>query len=54
MAADRFDVARDIDPTFDRAFRGARDAGVEAYAYACRIGPEEIVIDRQVAIVTPP
>jgi sugar fermentation stimulation protein A len=52
-AADRFDVARDIDPAFDRAFRAARGAGVEAYAYACRIAPEEIVIDRQVAIVTP-
>ena len=53
MAADRFDIARDIDPAFDRAFRAARKAGVEAYAYACRIAPEEIVIDRPVTIQTP-
>ena len=53
MAADRFDVARDIDPAFDRAFRAAREAGVETYAYSCRITPDEIGIDRPVAIVTP-
>jgi sugar fermentation stimulation protein A len=53
MAADRFDIARDIDPAFDRAFRAARKAGVETYAYACRIAPEEIVIDRPVTIQTP-
>jgi sugar fermentation stimulation protein A len=53
MAADRFDIARDIDPAFDRAFRAARKAGVEAYAYACRIAPEEIIIDRPVTIQTP-
>lgn len=53
MGADRFDVARDIDPAFDRAFRAAREAGVETYAYSCRITPDEVVIDRPVAIVTP-
>ena len=30
-----------------------RAAGVEAYAYACRIAPNEIVIDRPIPIVTP-
>ncbi len=39
MAAERFDVARDIDPAFDATLRRARAAGVEAYAYACRVAP---------------
>ncbi|QFU16950.1 DNA/RNA nuclease SfsA [Microvirga thermotolerans] len=53
MRASRFDVARDIDPAYDRAFRHALAAGVESYAYVCRITPEEIAIDRPVEIVTP-
>jgi sugar fermentation stimulation protein A len=51
MQAERFDVARDIDPSYDRAFRLALAAGVESYAFTCRITPEEIAIDRQVPIV---
>ena len=53
MNAERFDVARDIDPAYDRAFRHALAAGVESYAYVCRITTEEVVIDRPVPIVTP-
>jgi sugar fermentation stimulation protein A len=53
MDANRFDVARDIDPAYDKAFRHALAAGVESYAYICRISPEEVVIDRPVEIVTP-
>ncbi|RDI60936.1 DNA/RNA nuclease SfsA [Microvirga subterranea] len=53
MEAERFDVARDIDPAYDRAFRHALAAGVESYAYICRITTEEVVIDRPVPIVTP-
>jgi len=53
MNATRFDVARDIDPAYDRAFRSALAAGVESYAYACRITPQEVVIERPVDIVTP-
>ncbi len=53
MEAERFDVARDIDPAYDRAFRHALAAGVESYAYVCRISTEEVVIDRPVPIVTP-
>lgn len=53
MEAERFDVARDIDPGYDTAFRTARGAGVESYAYICRVTPEEIVIDKEVGIVTP-
>jgi len=53
MRAERFDVARDIDPAYDAAFRHALAAGVESYAYICRIGPDEIRIDRQIEIITP-
>jgi sugar fermentation stimulation protein A len=53
MEADRFDVARDIDKAYDTAFRHALAAGVESYAYVCRLTPEEVAIDREVPIVTP-
>ena len=53
MDADRFDVARDIDPAYDRAFRHALAAGVESYAYTCRVSMDEVSIDRPVEIVTP-
>lgn len=53
MDAERFDVARDIDPAYDKAFRHALAAGVESHAYICRISTEEVVIDRPVPIVTP-
>jgi sugar fermentation stimulation protein A len=53
MRADRFDVARDIDPAYDAAFRRALAAGVESYAYTCRITPEETTIDVPIGIVTP-
>jgi sugar fermentation stimulation protein A len=51
MRADRFDVARDIDPAYDAAVRHARAAGVEMYAYACRITPEDITIGAEVEIM---
>ncbi|WP_210484558.1 DNA/RNA nuclease SfsA [Microvirga antarctica] len=54
MEADRFDVARDIDPAYDRAFRHALAKGVESYAYVCRMSPEGVVIERPVEILTPP
>ncbi|KQP40689.1 sugar fermentation stimulation protein [Methylobacterium sp. Leaf104] len=44
MWADRFDVARDLDPAFDRAFQAARAAGVAVHAHRCRIGPGGITI----------
>ena len=53
MQADAFDVARDLDPAFDRAFRDARAAGVETYAYRCRIDPEGVTVADAIPIVTP-
>jgi sugar fermentation stimulation protein A len=50
MNAARFDVARDIDPAYNAAFVRALAAGVESYAFVCRVTPEEITIDRPVPI----
>lgn len=42
-----------IDPAYGRALRQALAAGVEAYALAGRVLPEEIVLDRLVPVVCP-
>ena len=44
MWATRFDVARDLDPAFDRAFQAARTKGVAVHAHRCRIDPTGIVV----------
>ena len=51
MCAERFDVARDIDPAYDAACRRAREAGVEIHAYRCRVSPEEITIEAPVEVL---
>ena len=51
MQAERFDVARDIDPAYGAAFRAALAAGIESYAYICRITPDSVEIERQVPIL---
>ena len=51
MDAERFDVARDIDPVYDAAFARALAAGVESYAYTCRISLDEVTIERPVEIM---
>lgn len=48
--ATSFSVARDIDPAYARALELARRSGVEALALACRLTPDEIVIDREIEI----
>ena len=53
MRAERFDVARDIDPAFDRAFRRARAAGVAVRAYACEVSRSGVVLAAEVPVVTP-
>lgn len=47
---DRFSVAADIDPTYAGALTEALTKGVEAVCYACRLSPEEIVVERQLPI----
>jgi sugar fermentation stimulation protein A len=48
--ARRLALARDIDPGYAAAFDAATAAGVEAIALRCRMGTEEIVVERQVPI----
>jgi sugar fermentation stimulation protein A len=50
MAAERFDLARDLDPAYAAAFDLARRRGVEAYALTCRLTPAMITADRLVPI----
>ena len=48
--ATRLALARDIDPGYGAAFDKARAAGVEAIALRCRVGIDEIAVDRPVPI----
>jgi sugar fermentation stimulation protein A len=50
-SADRFAVARDIDPAYAAAFDRARAKGVEMLAWGCKIGVEGIEIAAAVPIV---
>ncbi len=43
-SADRFALARDIDPRYGAAFDRARMGGVEAIAYRCLISTSEITV----------
>ena len=48
--AQSFDVAHDIDPAYAAAAKAARAAGVEMFAYRCRLSPESIQVDAQVPL----
>ena len=48
--AERFSVARDIDPLYGQAFDEARAAGVEALSYVCALSDQEIVIRDRIPI----
>lgn len=50
-SAERFALARDIDPSYGRAFDAAHAAGVEALAYRCRITCDGIEVADPVALV---
>ena len=47
----RSTLARDIDPVYGRAFDRAREAGVEALAYVCRVEANEITLGASVPIL---
>jgi sugar fermentation stimulation protein A len=51
MQADHFNLARDLDPAYAAAFAKAKSAGVEAYAYTCRVTADEIVLDQAVPVL---
>lgn len=48
---DRFDLAGDIDPTYQAAYREARNAGVEAICYACDITTDGIEVAETLPIL---
>jgi sugar fermentation stimulation protein A len=50
-SARAFALARDIDPAYGLAFDRARAAGVEALAYACRIGRDGVALARPVPLL---
>jgi sugar fermentation stimulation protein A len=50
-SAQRFGLARDIDPAYGTAFDRARTRGVEAFARRCRINRGGIVVEEPVAIL---
>lgn len=47
-----FRVAADIDPAYDAALRRARESGVEAVCWSCRMTPDAIELDRPLPIRT--
>jgi len=49
-SAERFALARDIDPGYGRAFDAARTAGVEAIAYRCGITCGEIEVTHPIPL----
>jgi sugar fermentation stimulation protein A len=51
MQAEGFNLARDLDPAYAAAFAKAKLAGVEAYAYTCRLTADEIVLDQSVPVL---
>lgn len=48
--ADSFEIARDIDPTYQKALIKAKKAGVEALCYACTLSCEEIKVSHAIKI----
>jgi sugar fermentation stimulation protein A len=50
-SAQRFGLARDIDPAYATAFDRARTRGVEAFARRCRIDRAGIMLEERVAIL---
>ena len=50
-SAERFSLARDIDPKYGAAFDRARSRGVEAIAWGCRIEHGGIELAAPVPIV---
>lgn len=49
----RFRICDDLDPAYAKAFRRARQRGVEAFAIKCRVSPLQIVPDGLIAIDEP-
>ncbi len=52
-APSRFTLAEDLDPSYLKAFREARNAGVEAFALCCNVTTTEITANRAVPVQVP-
>lgn len=52
--ADRFAPHDRADPAFGQALRAAAAAGVEVYAYTCRVSREEVILDKAIPILLQP
>jgi sugar fermentation stimulation protein A len=50
MQAERFDLARDVDPGYAKAFVAARARGVEAIAVCCTVTPQGVALDRRIPV----
>lgn len=50
-SAERFALARDLDPGYGKAFDEARASGVESIVYRCAIACERIVVTDRVALI---
>ncbi|MBI2906303.1 MAG: DNA/RNA nuclease SfsA [Chloroflexi bacterium] len=46
----RFSPEDETDPEFGRALREAAKAGVEAYAYRCRVSTREVALDKEIPV----
>ena len=51
--AERCALAADIDPDYVKEWRRAREKGVETFALACCISPQEVVATRTIPFVPP-
>ena len=51
--AERCTLAADIDPGYVEEWRRAREKGVETYALACCISPQEVVATRTIPFIAP-
>lgn len=49
--AERFSLARDIDPAYGTAFDTARAAGVETLVYRCTVTPQHIAVSGSIPMV---
>jgi sugar fermentation stimulation protein A len=49
--ADRVTPADDVDPVYGAALRQAAAAGVELYAYRCRVSCDELALERRVPLL---
>ncbi len=49
-----FTPNRERDPAFAAAVEDAANAGVEFYAYTCRVSENEVVIDKEIPVVLTP